>query len=189
MQSLGQSNLAKPAHLAAGDTLLTPMDAPEFSSWDSARGTGQLAPPTAPLRADLAPHVARQLVEVMAQATHRPIEIALSPQELGRVRMAILTGEDRSITVSITAERPETLDLLRRNIDQLGQSFKSMGYDQISFAFGQGAQGGGQSGQDASAGGQQAPSSSSASGMAAPTADPTLITLDTVPDAGIDIRL
>ncbi len=50
--------------------------------------------------------------------------------------MAIVT-EDGSITVNIVAERGETLDLMRRHIDQLAQAFRGLGYDTVNFSFGQ----------------------------------------------------
>ncbi|WP_299562721.1 flagellar hook-length control protein FliK [uncultured Sulfitobacter sp.] len=102
--------------------------------------TGRLAQTTATtsLRSDLAPHVARQIVEAVHHTPNRPIEIALAPQELGRVRVSIKT-DDKSIVVNILAERGETMDLMRRHIDQLGQTFRSIGYENVSFSFGQGA--------------------------------------------------
>ncbi|WP_420011388.1 flagellar hook-length control protein FliK [Tateyamaria sp.] len=81
-----------------------------------------------------------QLAQQMAQILHRnpdrPLEIALNPAELGRVRMT-LTASEAGITVNILADRADTLDLMRRNIDDLSQSFSDLGYDEIAFAFGQ----------------------------------------------------
>ena len=37
--------------------------------------------------------------------------------------------------MTILAERPETLDLLRRNVQLLGASLGELGYQDISFAF------------------------------------------------------
>ena len=42
---------------------------------------------------------------------------------------------ENGMTVVVIADRPETLDLLRRNIGELNQSFMDMGYDDISFTF------------------------------------------------------
>jgi len=42
---------------------------------------------------------------------------------------------DTGISVLITAERPETLDLMRRHIDQLAEEFRSLGYEDIGFEF------------------------------------------------------
>lgn len=113
--------------------------APEIFNWDTTQSVSSLQNNSGQPRGDLAPHVARQLAEAMPQAANRPIEIALSPHELGRVRMSIV-ADDNAITVNIVAERGETMDLMRRHIDQLGQTFRSMGYDQINFEFEQGAQ-------------------------------------------------
>ena len=121
-------------------SLLVPSDAPESMSWDQIRTNASTQASTIPLRADLAPHVARQIGEAMTQASHRPTEIALSPKELGRVQMSVL-ADDGAVTINILAERPDTLDLMRRHIDQLGQTLRSMGYDSINFAFGHGAHG------------------------------------------------
>ena len=52
----------------------------------------------------------------MADALHRlpdrPVELTLNPEELGRVRMTLAT-HDAGITVTIVAERADTLDLMR----------------------------------------------------------------------------
>jgi flagellar hook-length control protein FliK len=89
-------------------------------------------------RTDLPPHVAQHIAQTLHRMPDRPLEIALNPAELGRVRMT-LTATDSGIVVNIVADRPDTLDLMRRNIDDLGQSFKDLGYDDIAFAFGQNA--------------------------------------------------
>ncbi len=121
-------------------SLLVPSDAPESMTWDHIRTNVPTQVSTAALRAELAPQVARQIGEAMGQASNRPIEIALSPKELGRVHMSVV-AEDGTVTINIMTERPETLDLMRRHIDQLGQTLRNMGYDSINFAFGQGTKG------------------------------------------------
>ena len=87
-------------------------------------------------RPEMPVQVAQQLAQAMHRAPDRPLEIALNPVELGRVRMT-LTATEAGIVVNILAERPDTLDLMRRNIDDLGQSFSELGYEDIAFAFGQ----------------------------------------------------
>ena len=47
---------------------------------------------------------------------------------------------ENGITVTVLAERPETNDLMRRHIDVLNQEFKALGYEDISFAFGEAPQ-------------------------------------------------
>ncbi|MEP3053611.1 MULTISPECIES: flagellar hook-length control protein FliK [Rhodobacterales] len=82
--------------------------------------------------------VAKQLIEAVksAQAADKVIEVALNPAELGKVRM-MLTPVEAGISVNILADRSDTLDLLRRHIGDLEQSFMDMGYDDINFSFGQ----------------------------------------------------
>lgn len=81
-------------------------------------------------------NIAQQLAQAMNRNPERPLEIALNPAELGRVRMSI-TPTESGIVVNILAERADTLDLMRRNIDDLGRSFTDLGYEDIAFAFGQ----------------------------------------------------
>lgn len=156
----------------------------EGFSWEAARLSPSNTTMLPPSKADIAPHIARQLVEVMAQAAHRPTEIALSPQELGRVRMSVKT-EDGMITVSIIAERADTLDLMRRHIDQLGQSFRAMGYESISFAFGQSGHSGDQ-GNNESGGWRHGDHTDA---TATEQNDTNLIQLDGARNEGVDIRL
>jgi flagellar hook-length control protein FliK len=66
----------------------------------------------------------------------KQIEIALAPDELGHVRIT-MSGDNGAMTLTIHAERQDTLDLLRRNIDTLAQEFQSLGYTNTSFSFGQ----------------------------------------------------
>lgn len=101
--------------------------------------------------------VPTQVLQVSAaiQAqTERAYDIHLSPAELGKVRIS-LSPSDAGITVSILADRPETLDLLRRHADLLAQDFRDMGYESATFSFGAESQGEnsgdqGQSGSDPS---------------------------------------
>lgn len=162
--------------------VLSPSDIPEVIGWDLPRAAIAHQFAYQPQATDIAPQVARQLIEVVAQAQHRPVEIALSPAELGRVRMSVTT-DDGKITVSILAERPDTLDLMRRHIDQLGQAFRSIGYDQITFSFGQGTDSGGQS---------NTASTEQPSGEATSDSMPSeqnIIHLDHAGNSGVDIRL
>ena len=77
-------------------------------------------------------------VSVTADALVRNIgrtaEISLQPEELGRVRMT-LSQSEQGLSLVVTLERPETLDLMRRHIDQLIQEFRKMGHDGVGFEF------------------------------------------------------
>ena len=113
-------------------------DIPQEVGWDVRANVTTFGPGAAitAARAELAGNVSRQIVEAMRNITGKSLEIALNPVELGRVRM-ILSPSDAGVTMNILADRPDTLDLMRRNIDDLSRSFAELGYDDISFSFGQ----------------------------------------------------
>jgi len=85
-------------------------------------------------RAELPRHVAQQLAEIARQMPERPIELALNPDELGRVRMTF-SMSDGGINVAVVAELGETMELLRRHIDTLAQEFRNLGFRDVSFDF------------------------------------------------------
>lgn len=85
--------------------------------------------------ADVGGRVIEQVAQVARQTPGGPIEIALNPEELGRVRMHLTPGEAGLVLV-VSAERPETLDLLRRNIDLLAGEYRELGYSSLEFDFG-----------------------------------------------------
>jgi hypothetical protein len=78
---------------------------------------------------------------IAAQFHDRPVELILSPEELGIVRMT-LSASDGAAVLSVSAERPDTLDLMRRNIELLERQFRDLGFDSVSFTFGGHAKGG-----------------------------------------------
>ncbi len=85
-------------------------------------------------KADLPSHIPRQLAEVLNTSSGKSVEVALRPEELGRVKMSITQAEN-GVIVNILAERPDTLDLLRRHIDQLNHELKLLGYQSPQFSF------------------------------------------------------
>ncbi len=109
----------------------------DVSPTSSARDTLAAAQAlTASARAETARAVAGQ----MAAAIHaRPqsgmIEIALNPEELGRVSI-VMNGRDDGLHLTIATERPETLDMIRRHISLLEAEFKSLGLGDLSFDLG-----------------------------------------------------
>jgi hypothetical protein len=124
---------------------------------------------------------AARLAETLTRHAGGMVEIALSPEELGRVRMS-LHPSDSGITVNIATERPETHDLIRRHVEQLGAELRALGYGSVSFSF---------SG-DGSAKPDRHPS---APGVATGSQTPDPAAPDTVPDsprtvaAGLDMRM
>lgn len=109
---------------------------PVFTASERVMATVSGVTATAPAAgAETARHVAGQIATAVSQQPGKVTEIALNPEELGRVRFS-LSATEGTITLSILAERPETNDLLRRHIDVLAQEFRSLGYTTINFSFG-----------------------------------------------------
>jgi flagellar hook-length control protein FliK len=88
---------------------------------------------------ETARHAASQIATAVIQSNGKATEIALNPEELGRVRMS-LSAADGALTLVVLADRPETQELLRRHIDVLAQEFRSLGYESVSFSFHTGGQ-------------------------------------------------
>ncbi|MCF2905947.1 flagellar hook-length control protein FliK [Octadecabacter sp. CECT 8868] len=80
------------------------------------------------------PQIAAQIATVAAQTGTGTTEIVLNPEELGRIKMT-LTNTDAGLSVSILAERPETVDLIRKNINDLIREFQDLGYESLEFTF------------------------------------------------------
>ncbi|MEP5758550.1 MAG: flagellar hook-length control protein FliK [Litoreibacter sp.] len=77
-----------------------------------------------------------QVAQAMSNAETQDIEVRLDPAELGKVRI-IMSARDGQMVAVITAERPETLDLLRKNAEQLEADFADQGFTDANLSFGQ----------------------------------------------------
>lgn len=85
---------------------------------------------------ETARQIANQMASAIAASTEAgTVDIRLDPEELGSVQMS-LKIRDGSLTMAIVADRPETLDLLKRHIEQLSAEFRAMGYGDVTFSFG-----------------------------------------------------
>ncbi len=69
----------------------------------------------------------RQVAEAIVAAEGARVELRLEPEELGRVRFHMQVSE-QGVALQVSADRPETLDLLRRNADQLARYLSEAGY-------------------------------------------------------------
>lgn len=138
-------------------------------------------------RHDLPTKLALQIADAARQLPDKPVEITLSPEELGKVRLSFHISENGAMNVVVAAERIETIDLMRRNIDSLINEFKSIGYEGSAFSFQsfdghpQDPQGSGQTAQ-----GALSPEEST---MEPPlqSVDPVRVNLST--SSGMDLRL
>lgn len=137
--TLGGGALLEPAPWVEPVPLPDP-DAAEAAGWvlgglpQDRIAPGKALTQTLPTQ-DSTEGVGRQIASALMLQPDRPIELTLSPEELGRVRLT-LTSIDGGISVAIIAERAETLDLMRRNIDMLARDFREMGYGSVAFSFG-----------------------------------------------------
>lgn len=129
--------------------------------------------------------IAQQIATAMGSATREagsPVELALDPPELGRIRMQV-TEIAGVMTLTIQAERPETADLMRRHLDLLAQEFAQAGLDAPSVMISQeGADQGGRNADDQPPLGDQQRS-------AAPHADTPQPLPQRTASGGLDLRL
>lgn len=94
-------------------------------------GPGTPAPGPQDRNADLARSALRPVVEVLHRGPGGPVEVALQPEELGRVRVTF-SPVDGGLQVALSADRPETLDLMRRHVDVLLQDLRQAGYHKLT---------------------------------------------------------
>jgi hypothetical protein len=94
------------------------------------------APKTTHAPTPMPTEIGRQLAASLSDLTGQSVDVTLSPEELGRVRMTI-SSADGVLTLTLVAERSDTLDLMRRNVDQLARDFRDLGFSTLNFAFSQ----------------------------------------------------
>ncbi|QDC11151.1 hypothetical protein FHY55_18770 [Oceanicola sp. D3] len=134
-----------------------------------------------------AQQVAAQIAEISRPLPDGPVELSLKPEELGRLKLSF-TGSEAGLHIAVTAERPETLEMMRRHIEILAQEMRRLGHEGAQFSFASGDSGFGQhqngegEGQTVSWAGNDAPHEALSPGAEGP---PTL----QLGTAGLDLRL
>ena len=130
--------------------------------------------------------IVASLPRPMSDLGNGTLEVSLDPPELGRVRLSLIEVAG-TMTLSITAERPETAELMRRHLDLLAQEFARAGLDAPNVRIG---------GENGSAGAQDkgGGASGGAAGSRADLAEPEKgqpTTVATAPDQNraLDLRL
>ena len=104
-------------------------------------GSSHVATMPAPSAPSAAPVVATptQLAPIVLGAVMQggktDITVTLSPAELGTLHMRV-SMEGDALRVTLLADRPETLDLLRRHGDQLLSDLRNLGFGGASLGFG-----------------------------------------------------
>lgn len=79
--------------------------------------------------------VATALAERVATASSGALDVRLSPEELGNLRISF-SQDEAGLSVVIRAERPDTLELLRRHVSQFAEDLREQGYEGVSISFG-----------------------------------------------------
>ena len=83
-----------------------------------------------------APKQVTEHIQVLLRAKNTgATEITLQPEELGKVRLQISNAEN-GLVVSIQAERNDTLEQLRRQVESLAADLAGQGHDAARFDFG-----------------------------------------------------
>lgn len=130
--------------LRSAPLLADTSDAPEMRGHADAPQPVRSGPVAASTMHGQPGETARSAVQQIATAIQnngeRAFELRLNPAELGKIRISLTPG-DGGMTVNIVADRPETLDLLRRHVNLLAEDFRDIGYDDTAFSFGEDSRG------------------------------------------------
>ncbi len=127
-----------------------------------------------------------QMHEALRQGPSGTIDVRLNPEELGQLKISF-TQTDSGLNVVVHAERPDTLDLVRRHVDLLTQDLRLLGYGDISLDFG--APGSGQSETQGDTGTRNQQTSVEDTGMRAPSESAAQAGVRMSHSSGLDLRL
>ena len=125
--------LFDPTLAETGDAELQVNIRVERQAFETLAITQQSQRATAPLAAQIASQIQSQIT----QKTQQVIELRLDPPELGRVVIQ-LSANDQVVIAQISADRPETIDLMRRHAELLASTLEKAGFAQANLSFQQG---------------------------------------------------
>gem|GEM_PF-3620082 len=131
--ALPSSGVSEPFRVDGAQNEVTPPMPPERPIGMAPTEMRQVEAPAAPRPLPLP----QQLAAAVTGAADGRVEIRLDPEELGRVVLQMQSDGDR-ISLTITTERVETSDLLRRHLQELAQEFRALGYRSVDLGFGGG---------------------------------------------------
>ncbi len=63
------------------------------------------------------------------------IDIQLKPEDLGKIQIKMYIGKDGKLQADIISSRPETLDILQKDVSGLAKAFNDAGYETDSRSF------------------------------------------------------
>lgn len=110
---------------------------PGLTGAESLRGMAALSHAGTLPAGQAAPSMAfiAQIGQAVAGSASAVTELRLTPEELGLVRIELQT-EGEKVSVTLIAERAETLDLLRRHSERLISELRNAGFSQLDLGFG-----------------------------------------------------
>ncbi|WOI56206.1 flagellar hook-length control protein FliK [Palleronia sp. LCG004] len=114
--------------------------APEVGSSRGTTASQQILHPAAMAAERPAAAQVAQIAEAVRGRDTGLIEVALSPEELGRVKIT-MQRTDTGFQIVVLADRDDTLNLLRRNGDMLESAFRELDMGDVNLSFGQNSQG------------------------------------------------
>ena len=117
----------------------TPPTAAGLTATPLAPTSTDAPPPKSALGLHHLPDVIEHLHQGAVREGHSHAELLMNPAELGRIRFDLITQGDQ-VQVTLSVERPETLDLLRANTEALRQEFRAAGLTADTLNFGQWSQ-------------------------------------------------
>ena len=146
--AIGAAEASEAARRAAGDASSSPGEGGErllsgLTDMRSISDPLRFGPVSSPpgsasaQAADIGQQLVARLVRAGPDGPRIPgqVDLTLNPAELGRVRLSMAPGE-AGLVVTIHADRPETLDLMRRHSEQLMQEFRQAGFERAELSFG-----------------------------------------------------
>ncbi|MGN0931424.1 flagellar hook-length control protein FliK [Falsigemmobacter intermedius] len=90
--------------------------------------------PVPPQALRSSPGLPDQILTALRKLENNEIELQLDPPELGGLRITLKT-EGELAQVRFAADRPETMDLLRRSRGDLQEGLNEQGFSHVSFSF------------------------------------------------------
>ncbi len=107
------------------------------ASHDAAMGLSPAAPVASAPPVITPPVITPTIIDMVKTGNDGPVDLTLSPEELGRLTISLKRDGD-FVHVTVIADRPETLDLMRRHAGDLIADLRQAGFSGASLNFGQG---------------------------------------------------
>lgn len=80
-------------------------------------------------------HVRADFIVTSVQKTDQVLELRLDPPDLGKLSIELTTDDNGRVRAIVSAERPETLDMARRHVEQFRQELVRYGMSDIAMDF------------------------------------------------------